>query len=92
MKQVRAVTSAERGSGHHGWALSASGVFIPLFFVFRRKNHVDCFIARGPDGNAGSADKSVLGLAKEQFLKSQPQIHSLTLAVQRPAERQDPRL
>jgi len=39
-------------------AVSASGVSIPLFFVFRRKNHRDYFIARGPDGSAGSADKS----------------------------------
>jgi hypothetical protein len=38
-------------------AVSANGVSISLFFVFRRKKHRDYFIARGSDSSAGSADK-----------------------------------
>lgn len=58
-KQVGAMTSAERGVlVTVTVAVSASGNSIPPFFVFPRKNYRDYFISNGPDGCAGSANKS----------------------------------
>jgi hypothetical protein len=59
VKQVEAMTSAERGSlVTMALAVSASGNYIPPFFGFPRKNYRGCFIANGPEGSAGSANKS----------------------------------
>jgi len=38
--------------------VSVCGNYIPLFFVFPRKNYRDYFIARVPYGSAGFANKS----------------------------------
>jgi hypothetical protein len=56
-KQVGAVTSSERGS-LDTVAVAASGNPNPPFFVFPRNNFWDYFIANGPEGSAGSANKS----------------------------------
>ena len=59
MKQVGAVTSAERGTlVTVALAVNAVGNSIPPFFVFPRKNFRDYFLANGPEGSAGSANKS----------------------------------
>jgi hypothetical protein len=59
VKQIGAMTSAERGSLiTMALAARASGNSIPPFFVFPRKNHRGYFIANGPEGSAGSANKS----------------------------------
>jgi hypothetical protein len=59
VKQVGAVMSSERGSlVTVAVTASARGNYIPPFFAFPRKNFGDYFIANGPKGSAGSADKS----------------------------------
>jgi hypothetical protein len=59
VEQVGAMTSAERGSlVTMDLAASASENSIPPFFVFPRKNYKGYFITNGPEGSAGSANKS----------------------------------
>jgi hypothetical protein len=59
VKQVGAVTSAERGSlVTMAVAVSASGNSILPFIAFPRKKYRDYFITSGPEGSAGSANKS----------------------------------
>jgi hypothetical protein len=57
VKQVIAVTSADRGSlVTMAVAVSASGNCTPPFFLFPQKNYRDYFIARGTDDTARSAE------------------------------------
>jgi hypothetical protein len=59
VKQVGAVTSAERGSlVTMAVAVSASGNSILPFIAFPRKKYRDYFITSGPEGSSGSANKS----------------------------------
>jgi hypothetical protein len=59
VKQIRAVTSAERGSlVAMAVAVSVSGNSVPAFFVFSIKEYRDYFIKSGSEGGAGSANKS----------------------------------
>ncbi|XP_041475762.1 uncharacterized protein LOC121424221 [Lytechinus variegatus] len=69
VKQVGAVTSAERGTlVTVCFAVSASGNSIPPMLVFPRVNFREHFIANGPPGCCGSANPS--GWMKEDdFLK-----------------------
>ncbi|XP_041453264.1 uncharacterized protein LOC121406317 [Lytechinus variegatus] len=69
VKQVGAVTSAERGTlVTVCFAVSASGNSIPPMLVFPRVNFREHFIANGPPGFCGSANPS--GWMKEDdFLK-----------------------
>jgi hypothetical protein len=76
VKAVGAVTSSGRGFPvTMAVGVSASGNYIPPFFVFPRKNFRDYFIANGPQDSAGSANKSGwmtgddLLLFTEHFLK-----------------------
>lgn len=59
MKQIGALTSAERGTlVTLAVAVSATGNSIPPFFVFPRKNYKDHFVSNGPTGSTGSANPS----------------------------------
>ncbi|XP_049766151.1 uncharacterized protein LOC126095391 [Schistocerca cancellata] len=69
IKQVGAITSAERGTlVTVALSVNASGNSIPPFFVFPRKNFRDYFLRNGPEGSAGSANKS--GLMTGQDFRS----------------------
>ena len=58
-KQVGAITSAERGTlVTVAVAVSASGTLVPPMFVFPRAKFRDYFIANGPYGCVGSANRS----------------------------------
>jgi hypothetical protein len=59
VKQDGAMTSAESDSlVTMALDVSGSGNSTPSFFVFPRKNYRCYFIANGPEGSAGSANKS----------------------------------
>lgn len=59
VKQVGSVTSAERGAlVTLALAVSASGNTVPPIFVFPRKNYRIHFVANGPSGCIGTANKS----------------------------------
>jgi hypothetical protein len=57
VKQVAAISSAERGLVTMALVVTASGNSIPPFFVLPRKNYRGYFIANRPEGSAGSANK-----------------------------------
>jgi hypothetical protein len=76
VKQVRVMTSTERGSVvTMALAVSASGKSIPPFILFPKKYCRGYFIANEPEGSARSANKSgwMTGddflLSIEHFLK-----------------------
>ena len=78
MKQVGAVTSADRLSGHHhgcGCGYKPEWEFIPPFLVFRPNNYRNYLIAMGKDDSAVFANESgwVTGvnfvLSMEHFIK-----------------------
>ncbi|KAB0795100.1 hypothetical protein PPYR_11939 [Photinus pyralis] len=59
VKQVGSVTFAERGTlVTLALAVSASGNAIPPMFVFPRQNYRNHFVANGPPGCIGTANKS----------------------------------
>ena len=69
LKQVGAITSAERGTlVTLACTINAIGNSIPPFFIFPRKNFKDHFLISAPTGSAGDANPS--GWMKEEnFLK-----------------------
>lgn len=68
-KQIGRITSAERGSlVTLAVAVSASGTYIPPFFIFPRVHFKDHFLHDAPQGSAGDANPS--GWMNEQhFIK-----------------------
>nr|XP_047138897.1 uncharacterized protein LOC124814861 [Hydra vulgaris] len=69
LKQVGAITSAERGTlVTLACTINAIGNSIPPFFIFPRKNFKDHFLISAPTGSAGDANPS--GWMKEEnFVK-----------------------
>ncbi|XP_050295152.1 uncharacterized protein LOC126735246 [Anthonomus grandis grandis] len=69
VKQVGSVTSAERGAlVTIALAVSASENTVPPIFVFPRKNYKSYFVANGPSGCIGTANKSGW-MIQEDFVK-----------------------
>lgn len=68
-KQIGRITSAERGSlVTLAVAVSASGTYIPPFFIFPRVHFKEHFLREAPQGSAGDANPS--GWMNEQhFIK-----------------------
>nr|XP_047127647.1 uncharacterized protein LOC124808542 [Hydra vulgaris] len=65
LKQVGAITSAERGTlVTLACTINAIGNSIPPFFIFPRKNFKDRFLFSAPTASAGDTNPSGLDLAK----------------------------